>query len=287
MNYQPKRDCALFEKDSDFLIPTVLANGPWYANSLHGSSMMGLMARAAEQHPSDVPRLVSRLTVDMMRAAPTSALKTETEIVRTGKNVEFLDIRLLSEGELYVRGTAMRIRVKDVMIEDYFRGIEPFPNLPEGNELSFFRWPGAENPGYHHAIDMRMSEHQGFPLLWFRLAVPLVEGEQNTSFISLATACDWTYAVPNIVYRRKTGMEMDQQKFFAINPDTTINYFRPATSEWLGLKAQASYGDIGSGCCAAQLFDENGPIGFSSQTVLIRGNEGAPIHVKESQATKH
>ena len=282
MTYTPKRDCAIFEKDGELLIPTVLAKGPWYANSLHGSSMMGIMARAADQHPSDIPRLVSRLTVDMMRAAPMGPLKTETEIVRSGKNVEFLDIRLLSEGELYVRGSAMRIRQKDVQIEDYFTGVPPYPTLPETDDHEFFKWPGAEDPGYHHSIDMRMHEHEGKPVLWFRLAVPLAEGEQNSSIVHLATACDWTYAVPNIVYRHKNNLGMDEQKFFAINPDTTINFFRPMQGEWIGIKAQATYGEIGSGCCGAQLFDEKGPIGFSSQTVLIRGNEGAPMHVKEN-----
>lgn len=283
MNYTPKRDCAIFDKDGDLLIPTLLAKGPWYANSLHGSSMMGLMARAAEQHPSDIPRLVSRLTVDMMRAAPMAPLRTETEIVRSGKNVEFLDVRLFAGEELFIRGSAMRIRQQDVVIDDYFRGLPPYPSLPVQDDKAFFQWPGAEEPGYHHAIDLRMDEHQGFPILWFRLAVPLVTGEENSSIVQLATACDWTYAVPNIVHRRKTSIEMDQQTFFAINPDTTINFFRPSQGQWLGLKAQASYGDIGSGACSAQLFDEQGPIGFSSQTVLIRGNEGAPMHVKEKK----
>jgi acyl-coenzyme A thioesterase PaaI-like protein len=283
MTYTPKRDCAIFEKDGDLLIPTILAKGPWYANSLHGSSMMGIMARAADQHPSDIPRLVSRLTVDMMRAAPMGPLKTETEIVRSGKNVEFLDIRLLSEGELYVRGSAMRIRQKNVGIEDYFSGIPPYPSLPESNGHAFFQWPGAEDPGYHHSIDIRMDEHEGKPVLWFRLAVPLTEGEENSSIVQLATACDWTYAVPNIVYRHKNNLGMEEQKFFAINPDTTINFFRPIAGKWVGIKAQATYGEIGSGCCGAQLFDEKGPVGFSSQTVLIRGNEGAPMHVKKSR----
>ncbi len=283
MTYELKRDCGIFKKDGDLLIPTVLAQGPWYANSLHGSSMMGLMARAAEQHESDLPRLVSRLSVDMMRAAPMAPLTTETEVVRSGKNVEFLDVRLMSEGELYVRATAMRIRQQEVEIEDYFRGIGESPKVPQGDPRAFFQWEGAENPGYHHAIDMHMDEHEGIPILWFRLAVPLVEGEENSSYIQIGTACDWTYAVPNIVYRRKNNIEMSDQKFFAINPDTTINGFRPHLGDWVGLKGQATYGDIGSGTCGAQLFDEQGPLGFSSQTVLIRGNEAAPLHVKAQQ----
>lgn len=281
MSYTPKRDVPVFRQENNSFIPTVLAQGPWYANSLHGSSMMALMAHAAEQFPSDIPRLVSRLTVDMMRAAPMAALTTEVKVMRSGKNVEFLDIHLLSDGKLYIRGSAMRIRVQDVTIDDYFRGIEPFPALPEKNDDEFFRFPGAENPGYHHVIDMRMDEHQGFPILWFKLAVPAIEGFENSSIVKLAAACDWTYAVPNIVHRRKTGIEMDQQTFFAINPDTTINFFRPVEGDWVGLKAQAAYGDLGSGTCAAQLFDCKGPVGFSSQTVLIRGNEGAPLRIKE------
>src|SRR5690606_20892498 len=122
---------------------------------------------------------------------------TEVKVMRSGKNVEFLDIHLLSGGELYIRGSAMRIRVQDVTIDDYFRGIEPYPALPEKNDNEFFRFPGAENPGYHHAIDMRMDEHNGFPILWFKLAVPAIEGVENSSIVKLAAACDWTYAVPN------------------------------------------------------------------------------------------
>ena len=287
MTYKPKRDCALFDiqkdKTGELFVPTVLAQGPWYANSLHGSSMMGLMARAAEQHPSDIPRLVSRLSVDMMRAAPMAPLRTESEIVRSGKNVEFLDLRLYAGDELFIRGSAMRIRKQAVVIEDYFRGIGTCPKLPQETESGFFRFPGAETPAYHHAIDMCIDEHEGFPVLWFKLAVPFVAGEQNSSIVQLACACDWTYAVPNIVYRRKNNIEMEQQTFFAINPDTTINFFRPFSGEWVGIKAQATYGDIGSGCVGAQLFDEQGPVGFSSQTVLIRGNDAAPLRVKENR----
>ena len=49
--------------------------GPWYEGTLHGSAMLAAIARGAEQHPTDVPRQVVRLTVDMMRAAPMSPLR--------------------------------------------------------------------------------------------------------------------------------------------------------------------------------------------------------------------
>lgn len=281
--YTPKRDEALFSQAAgqNLITPKILAKGPWYPNSQHGSSMMGLMARAAEQHPSDIPRLVSRLTVDMMKAAPMTPITTQTKVVRSGKNVEFIDIELLSEGKLFLRGSAMRIRVDQITPDDYFRGIPPYPQLPEEIETDFFDFPGAEEPAYHHAIELRTSEHEGLPVIWFRLTVPLFENETTTPFQRVATACDWTYAVPNIVYRRKHNVTFEDLSFSAINPDTTINYFRDPIGDWVGVKAQASFGEMGSGCVGAQLFDQHGPIGFSSQTVLIRAQGNGPMHTKD------
>ncbi len=164
----------------------------------------------------------------------------------------------------------MRIRVEDVIVEDYSRGLEPFPRLSDAQEIQFLDFPGAEVPGYHHAIDMRIDEHNGLPVIWFRLAVPIVDGEVSTAFQRLASLCDWTYSIHTIVHQIKNNTSYEDETVFSINPDTTINYFRPPSGEWICMKAQASYGDLGCGCVCAQLFDQDGPVGFCTQSVLNR-----------------
>src|SRR5690606_30116211 len=72
--HDPANVGALFTLDGDLIVPGPFTRGPWYDDALHGSAMLALMARAAEQHPTDVPRQVVRLTVDMMRAAPMAPL---------------------------------------------------------------------------------------------------------------------------------------------------------------------------------------------------------------------
>ena len=74
---------------------------------------------------------------------------------------------------------------------------------------------------------------------------------------------------------------MRSQSFFAINPDTTINLQRQPEGEWIGIQAYPGFDDYGAGTVAAPLFDQQGVIGFCTQSVLIRGEEAAPMHVKD------
>ena len=98
--YSPKRDEPMFRLDGGLLIPGVLAKGPWYEGTLHGSAMLAAIARGAEQHPTDVPRQVIRLTVDMMRAAPMAPLRVETTTARAGKNIDHVDIAMYADDDL-------------------------------------------------------------------------------------------------------------------------------------------------------------------------------------------
>lgn len=279
--YTPKRDEALFRLDGELLIPGVLSKGPWYEGTLHGSAMLAAVARAAEQHHSDVPRQVVRLTVDMMRAAPMTPLRVETSTVRSGKGIDFVDIAMYAGGEVYVRGTALRMRLTDLVVDEPGETDEcPQAPDPDVRVTPAFDRPGADEPAFHHAIDIHAD--RATATVWFRLAVPVVEGETTTSSVTVATLADWTYAGPHLL-RTAAGSE-DERTVFAINADTTINTFRPMAGEWLGLRTTSHTGSLGAGTSGAQLFDELGPVGFTSQSVLVRGASGAPLSVKEVSA---
>ena len=75
----PKDDLPpIFDRDGETLIPRETARGPWYPNTQHGSPMLALLARAIERHPSEKKTQVTRLTVDLSRAAPMGPVTTES-----------------------------------------------------------------------------------------------------------------------------------------------------------------------------------------------------------------
>ncbi len=280
--FQPVRNQPMFEWDNDFLIPTQFAAGPWHPNSLHGSVMMGIMARAAERYPSDRPRQVARLTVDMMRAAPMAPFTIETRVVRAGKSIDVLELSWQAEGEEYVRGSAMRIRTDDFPVGDPYRPQVETPQPPAKPITDrFFDWPGADQPGYHHTIDVAFNWFHGNPIMWFRSCVPLVDGEPLSPLQRMALSSDWTYSIPNIDLRIRENKSTQDYDFAAINPDTTLNISRLMQGEWFGILTRINYQDHGMGVVSGEMFDTQGALGFSSQSVLIRGAHAVPMHHKK------
>jgi acyl-coenzyme A thioesterase PaaI-like protein len=267
---------ALFRRDGDLLVPGPLTTGPWYQGTLHGSAMLAAVGRAAEQHPSDVDRQVVRLTVDMMRAAPMAPLRVETASVRSGKSIDFVDIAMYAGDELYVRGTALRMRTADLAVEEDDDATHPQPPARDHVAGSPFTKAGPERPGFHHAIDVHVEDD----VVWFRLTAPVVEGEPTSAFVTVAAIADWTYATPHLV-RSARGDAPPARTVYAINADTTINTFRPMSGGWLGLRTTAHTGSLGAGTSSAHLYDEEGPLGSSAQSILVRGPSGAPLSVKE------
>lgn len=275
--YTPKRDEALFRLDGDLLVPGPLTRGPWYEGTLHGSAMLAAVARAAEQHPSDVPRQVVRLTVDMVRAAPMAPLRVVTSSPRAGKRTDLVDIALLAGDELCVRATALRFRTTELVVDDagfadsFLGARQPVPQAPGPDAVPVLLddRPGLEHPAFHHAVDILPSVADD--VVWFRLAVPVVEGEPSSGFVTVAAIADWTYAAPYLLHRA-AGADVSTTALAvsAINVDTTVNVHRPLAGPWLGLRTTTRAGSLGAASSCGHLFDEQGGLGSTSQSILLR-----------------
>ncbi len=278
----PSDQQPVFHRDGDLLVPGPLATGPWYEGSQHGSAMLGLLARAIELHPSQGPMQITRLTVDLMRAAPMAPVTTRAHSRRTGKTVEVVEAELQAGGETYARASAMRFRVTDLPVTPYLPerygdaqpmvlcGPEQVPN-PEGLAVA------AENEeSFYFALEMRPSLGREGPAIWIRIKNPLVEGEALTPGVRAAISADWVYAVPT-VYRALTQPGLPPEPSFSfINPDASVNLHRPVEGEWIGLDAHVYFGQVGAGTAIGLLCDERGPVGHASQSILLRGPEKRP-----------
>jgi hypothetical protein len=267
----------VFEPAGQDFIPTELARGPWYPNTLHGSPMLALLAREIERVPAARPAQVTRLTIDLMRAAPMSPVRTEARVVRAGSTVEVLEAELVGGGEVCARASAMRFRVADVPVPEDRTGADRPPALPE--TAMRFPWSDSrgatENP-LQHVLEMRPVPGFESPTAWLRLRLPLVAGEENSPLVRVAWVSDMTYSVPMMRMATKDLRSMADRPFVAINPDTTLNLHRPAEGEWICLDSRATYDSHGAGTASARVFDQRGPIGHASQSLLVRGIEARP-----------
>jgi hypothetical protein len=264
-----QRESSVFFEENDLLRPTALAGGPWYEGTQHGSAMMLMAGLAAERHPADEPRQVTRLTVDMMKAAPLAPLQTVVTTRKRGRHMEVLDISIRSDGDEFVRASALRFAISDTPVVDRLKFGGPAPVLPEPDDFELLEHMVGK-PGFHNAIELRVDVSKQPAVLWVRLKKPVLPGLFATPLLRVMLAADWTYAIPNIAHRAITRSGYAREGFYGINPDTTVNLHRYPEGEWVGIQAQATYGDHGAGTVGAQIFDLKGAIGFSSQSILLR-----------------
>ena len=102
---------------------SAFAGGPWDPKLQHGAAPSSLICWAVERLPASAPMRVARLTVDLMRPVPVAPLTIETELLREGRKIQLVAVRLLANGTEVVRATVLRVRRL---------GGRPEPHRPDG-----------------------------------------------------------------------------------------------------------------------------------------------------------
>jgi Thioesterase-like superfamily len=250
---------AVFHRDGDRFVPTELARGPWDPNAQHGGPSGALLARLLEQHDAGPPAHVVRMTIELLRPVPMQPLELRARTLRPGKKVQLVEGSVLAGETEVVRATALRIRDADVeFAEPPGDRLEPGP----GALRERFENLGLLNFGF--AMEMSIAHGEvGVPgpaAVWFRLAVPIVAGEETTPLMRVAAAADFGNGISGAV---------TWDEYLFINPDLTIYLHRLPAGEWVGLDARTWPTHEGVGVADAALYDERGRIGRSVQALLL------------------
>jgi hypothetical protein len=250
---------AVFHREGDRFVPTELARGPWDPNAQHGGPCGALLAGLLEEHDLGPPAHVARMTIELMRPVPMQPIELRARTVRPGKKVQLVEGSVLSGDAEVVRATALRIRDADVEFADPPGDrLEPGPGPLRGR----FENLGPLNFGF--AMEMSMAHGEiGVPgpaAVWFRLAVPIVAGEETTPLMRVAAAADFGNGISGAV---------TWDEYLFINPDLTIYLHRLPAGEWVGLDARTWPTHEGVGVADAALYDERGRIGRSVQALLL------------------
>jgi hypothetical protein len=243
---------AYFVPGVDGLQPVPEARSPWSADMLHGRLLAGLAARAAEATGDDPAVRLTRLTVDMFRTPPMSALQVATRTLRDGRRVRVVDVSIRCGDVEVARASALMLRTGPHPNGETWRAPSweaPLPDtLPSPGELEI-------GGGW----DIRLLTPGGFftaerKRLWARDRWQLVAGEEPSPIVRAALAADLPNPLAN------SGAEGLQ----FINADLTMVLGRRPESEWIGLEVDGHLGHDGIAVGTCTMHDTSGPIGWSS-----------------------
>ncbi len=253
---------ALFVAGSSGFHPTAFALGPWTSEHLHGGPVAGLIAREAQRCEPDERLRVARLTVELVRPVGLSLISLEARLIKPGHKVQLVEVIARQDGIEVALGRALRIRTADVDLPQVARHAEPPLAPPESgvamvskNVPRTFHSEGAELRFVKGAF-----ESPGPATVWVRLRVPVLADERPSPLERVATAADFGNGVSS---------PLSYSDWLFINPDLTIHVSRLPVGQWVGLEARTLAEPQGIGISESRLWDEEGPIGRSLQSLLI------------------
>jgi hypothetical protein len=257
---------ALFVPDGDRFLSTELTRGPWSPEAQHGGPPAALLARAIDRMPDGADTMVARLTVELLRPVPVVPLTVTTRVLRPGRKVQLLEASLLA-GEVEVaRAIGLRIRTAALPLPALTEAaLAPPP--PDGGGTSQPPWAAAvsyrsfHRDGVEHRFVAGSFDQPGPATDWIRLRVPLVAGEPTPPLARVVAAADFGNGISWTLSRN--------EGYRFINPDLTLYLHRLPVDEWVCLDAVTWVQPHGVGLAESRLWDRQGPLGRSLQSLLL------------------
>lgn len=246
---------------------TDLARGTWSAAIQHGGPVSALLVRALERCDQRNDTRLSRVVIDLLGGVPAEGdLWVRAEVQRPGKQIELLGAQMLAPGpdgapRPVARATGWRLQSQDTRAVAHAGAAPPGPRSQAyDRNLKARDW----DRNYVHSLQwLWLTEplSAGPGESWISPTVDLVNGESMTPLQRLFAVADCANGI---------GSKLDITKWTFLNTDLAVHVFRVPDGEWIGIRAETSYGPDGIGTTIGTLFDEQGAVGAIQQSVLVR-----------------
>ena len=253
---------AIYRVEGNVARASAFAGGPWDPRLQHGAAPASLICRTVERLPTAVPMRVARLTVDLMRPVPLAPLAIETEVLREGRKIQLVEVRLRADGTEVTRATVLRIRREERVLP--VTAAAPALAIRPPEESAPPGSSGLSRTPFLDGLDIRAARGDfriaGPAAIWFRAHRPIVEGEAISPLMRAAIAADFCNGA---------SAELDFAHWTFINGDLSLSLAREPVGEWILLDAETWTGPDSIGIAAARLADRDGYFGRAVQSVLF------------------
>ena len=255
---------SLYERRGEFVHASELTRGPWDPNAQHGGPPAAILMRAFEsvevsaQGGADLQ--ITRVTYELLRPVPLGDLRVETSVLRPGRRVQLLQGSIFSPaGVEVVRALALRVAPAPVTAGGLAGPpAEPHDLRPQPFAIGWS--PVFPGDGIEVRFVTGSYLETGPATAWFRLRVPLIEGEEPSPLQRLVSAADFANGIAS---------ELPWSEFVFINPDLTIYVEREPRGEWICLDAKMRVTAGGGAVSEAVLYDLEGRVGRSLQALYV------------------
>lgn len=266
---------SLFEQiDDDRYRATELARGPWDPGALHGGPAAALVAGRLDAAVAALGRELgadgdpieffpARFTAELLRPVALGELTASVDVRRPGRRVCVADATLTGpDGKVCLSATlgAIRRHPFDRVIDDDVAVPAPREHGVVAAVSSAVDGVMFARDGVEHRVVAGRFEDPGPATDWIRVAVGMVDDRPPTALERVVCAADFGNGVSK-------WFEMGEALF--VNPDLTVNLHRLPVGEWVCLDAVTRIGPDGVGLAESLLFDEQGPIGRATQSLLV------------------
>ncbi len=252
---------AIYRVDGDRVITSPHAAGPWNPHMQHGSAPSALVTWLAEQLPTASPMMVTRVTIDLMRPVPVAPLTYQVEVLREGRKIQLVGIRLLSNGTLVTTATVLKVRIEEQPLPPEIEDAPLSVPLPDA--------PGLSEPKDHSSpfvTGMTIRAVRGGFLtlgpgaIWYRANRAIVEGQPMSQAMRAVIASDFSNGSSSV---------LSFKEWTFLNADLTVSMARLPVGDWILLDSETWIGPDGAGLAASKLADRQGYFGRAVQSLVI------------------
>jgi hypothetical protein len=193
-------------------------------------------------------------------------LRVTATLTRPGRKVRLVSTQVAAEnGTVVATATVLGIRRADVVVPAPPADEPPPPSTSvdaatRGAVSTAVDHDGFHNVGVEHRFVRGRFEDTGPATDWIRLRGPVVDDEPVSPFQRVLAAADFGNGVSRLT-------DFDTTLF--INPDLTVYLHRLPVGEWVCLDAVSRLEGHGIGLAESALWDEDGPLGRSLQSLLV------------------
>jgi hypothetical protein len=260
---------ALYVPTAEGFEATALTIGPWDPGLQHAGPPAALLAREVERASGIDGGQTVRLNYDILGPVPVGPVRISTTVVRPGRRVELVQAVLdAGDDRPLMRLSAWRMRTRTEGLPAAVAGSAPVAPHPAPasaqdstpGEAAFF----SSEVAYHKALEWRFASGDfntpGPAAAWTRPGCTLVEGEPISPLQHLLVMTDAASGISAV---------LDWSTATFANVDLSVALHRPPRGEWLGMDATTVLGDSGAAQCSAVLFDAEGAIGRSTQSLFV------------------